>query len=187
MLRNTMSAAVIAMTLGAAGAEAQKAPTKEFGVDVVLSSTGFDGGSSRLTRFNAPFDVRIGFLGDSPLSIEPRFGLAWTASDNESLLVFTPSINMLYRISDGIGVNKHMGGYLALGALMDLQRYSFDGALGSESDAATQFGVSLGVGTRIEWGTGAFRPELFFAKRIENNDTAGSNTFGVRFGLSFFQ
>jgi hypothetical protein len=187
MRRNTLFAAVVAATLGAADAEAQKAPTKEFGVDVVLSSTGFDGGESRVTRFNAPFDVRIGFLNDSPLSIEPRFAFSWAANENQSLLTFTPSLNMLFRISNGVGVNKHMGGYLALGALMDLERYSFEGTLSSEDDTATQFGVTLGAGTRIEWGTAAFRPELFFAKRIEKNDAPGSNTFGVRFGISFFQ
>jgi len=169
---------------------AQRAPTREFGVDVALTSTGEDGGGGRITSFGTPVDVRIGLLNASQVMFESRFSLDYIGDESTSLLSASPSLNVLFRLGPGRGLTRQMGGYLTAGVLMDFQRFSTQ----NDADTETQFGVTAGAGARFEWGTAsAFRPEVFLTKRFEKGDVLdsnyrpGSTAFGLRFGLSFFQ
>jgi len=179
-----------ATALLAAHLGAQRAPTKEFGVDVALTSTGVDGRDSRITSLGTPVDLRIGFLNASRVMFESRFSLDYIGDNSNSLLSASPSLNVLFRLGQGRGHTRQIGGYLTAGVLMDFQRTSTP----ITTESGTQFGVSAGAGTRIEWGTAsAFRPEIFLTKRfgkgneLDTNYQPGSVAFGLRFGISFFQ
>lgn len=166
----------------------QQAPTKEFGVDMSVASIGFDGGGDRILSIDTPVDVRMGFMIQSPVAFETRFGLSFITDGDGSLLRASPALNAV------LGMNRtarHLGPYFTGGVLMDLAHFSGSGS----SETETQLGVNVGVGTRIEWGTSsAFRTELFLTKKFEKGDrdlissdyVAGSTAFGLRFGLSFF-
>ena len=178
----------------ASQAAAQGAPSREFGVDLSISSTGYDDapdGVDRILRVGAPVDVRIGFLMGRA-SFEPRFGLSYQQQGDNSLMQFTPSLNVLFGLS---GSRPHLGTYITAGVLMDVQSYDIDTGFGdSDSETETQLGVNIGIGHKFEWGDkAAFRPEFFVTKRLEKGDlltdmdaVPGTTTFGIRIGMSFF-
>ena len=167
---------------------AQQAPTKEFGVDMSVASVGFDGENDRFLAIDSPVDVRIGVLTGSPVGFETRFGLAYRSDGDGSLLRFSPALNAVIGMS---GVRRHLGPYFTGGVLMDMVRFSDS----SDSDSQTQFGVNIGVGNRMEWGSSsAIRTELFVTKKFEKGNPGlfdsdympGSLAFGLRLGISFF-
>jgi hypothetical protein len=185
MHTRTIALGIAAMTL--AGQAAAQRPTKEFGVDLAITSTGTDeGNSDRLLSIGTPVDVRIGFLTSPRLSIEPRFTLSYQSISDESLMEISPSFNVLL----GLGKEAHRGPYVMAGALIDLARADFGSG---DASSRTQLGFNLGFGTRIGWGdNAAFRPEVFFTKKLEKGDVfdddyaPATTAFGVRFGISFF-
>ena len=176
--------------LSATAVEAQM-PSHELGIDLGIASTKYDGGDGRLLRIGTPVDVRVGFVTSSPLMFETRFSLSYTGTDDASLLAFTPGVNVLLRLGEGTGLAKQMGPYLTGGVALEYARFSTD--FDDESESATQFGVNVGVGTRLGWGTAAFRPELFFQQNFESGDeldldhVPANSTIGVRLGISLWR
>jgi hypothetical protein len=175
---------VILAVATAASGQAQSAPKHEFGLDFVIGSLKSDGDDSRSLLMTTPFDVRIGFLTQGPLMVETRFGFSYfrAGGGGGSALEFTPGINLMLRLGKGSGLHNQMGPYLTAGGSVDIARVSG----GGDSSTETQPGINVGLGTRMAWGSAAFRPELFFAKVFETDETFAANVFGVRLGLSFF-
>jgi len=174
-----------------AGAVEAQMPSYEFGVDLGIVSSKFDGADYRLLTIGAPLDVRIGFVASGALSFEPRFSLLHVSSDGGSATSFNPSVNVLYRLGVGTGLHNQMGPYLTGGVGLNYSRFSDDDADESESD--TQLGFNVGIGTRLGWGNAAFRPELFFGMGMESGDegtadfTPSVTMFGVRVGVSVWR
>ena len=179
-----------AAALSAGALEAQ-APRHEFGVDMGIASTKFDGGDGRVLQVGMPIDVRVGFVTATPLMFETRFNLSYVGTDDFSLLTFAPGVNALWRLGPGTGMANQMGPYLTGGVSLEYARFSND--FDDESESATQFGINVGVGTRLGWGTAAFRPELFFAQNFESGDeedldyAPANSTIGLRLGISLWR
>ena len=175
----------------AATAHAQNAPKHEFGIDLVIASvkpTSDDVPSALIPRTllaTTPLDVRIGFLAQGRMMLETRFGFSYVkvgdTDDNEggSALEFTPGLNLMFRLGKGSGLHNQMGPYFTVGGTFDISKSSGE-------ETTKQPGINVGLGTRIAWGSAAFRPELIFAKVFETDDSFGATVFGVRLGLSFF-
>lgn len=163
-------------------------PKHEFGVDLAAfySHTG-SGCSTNCGTFNVgtPVDVRIGFATSGPLSFEPRFTLAYITGGGGHLLSFNPDINILYRLGPGSGQHNLMGAYVTGGIALAVASAAVSG---SPSSTATQFSVNAGVGTRMAYESGAFRPEAFFRYNFENKSKSipSSYDIGARIGLSLW-
>lgn len=175
--------AAAAVAVLAAPAAAQR---HEFGVDMVLASTKVDlPGADRVLRIETPVDVRIGMVSGGPLSFETRFSFGYASSDGNSSLSFDPGLNVLYRL----GSSPQQGLYLTGGGKIDISRVSND----DDSETDTQFGINVGVGTRMPMGAAALRIEGFYAMLLEKGSEGdedfvpASNAIGVRFGLSFWK
>ena len=171
----------------AATAQAQT-PRHEFGVDMGIASIKYDG-EDRFLRVAAPIDVRIGFVAASALSFETRFAFEYLRDDDASEMHLTPGINAIWKLGPGTGLANQMGPYITGGLSLEYFRESFE----DESDSATQFGANIGIGTRLGWGSTAFRPELFFHKGFEKGSETdddfipGLTAIGVRLGVSFWR
>jgi hypothetical protein len=173
-----------------AGALEAQTPRHEFGIDLGIASTKVDDGD-RLLMIGTPIDVRIGFVTASPWMLETRFGFEYVGADEGSLLSFRPGVNLLWRLGPGTGLANQMGPYVTVGGSVDYARFSSDAA--DESESATQLGLNVGIGTRLAWGSAAFRPELFFAKAFESGDiedddfVPAGTAFGLRVGISLWR
>ena len=179
-----------AAALSAGTLEAQM-PRHEFGVDLGIASTKYDGGDGRVLFIGAPIDVRVGFVTASPLMFETRLNLVYVSTDDGSLMSFAPGVNALWRLGPGTGLANQMGPYLTGGVSLEYSRISSD--FDDESESATQFGINVGVGTRLGWGTAAFRPELFFQNNFASGDEdefdyiPSNSTIGLRLGISLWR
>ena len=161
------------------------APRHELGVDLTLMYTHVGSGCSTDCSFfglQTPVDVRLGFLGSGPLSVEPRFSLSYLTGGGGHLLQFAPGVNFLYQFGQRSGTHNLMGPYLTAGAALALVDAS--GTAGS----STQVSLNVGIGKRIAWESAAFRPEAFFRYNFENSSKGIPASFdlGARIGLSFF-
>lgn len=175
--------AAAAVAVLAAPAAAQR---HEFGVDLAIASSKVDvPNADRVLHVLTPVDVRIGMVSGGPLSFETRFSFSYSSTDGASFLGFDPGLNLLYRL----GASPQQGLYLTGGAKVDFERVSDD----DDSETDTQFGINLGVGTRMPMGSAALRLEGFYEMLLEkgslgDDDFApAQNAFGVRIGLSFWK
>src|SRR5688500_16833084 len=173
-----------------AGALEAQTPRHEFGIDLGIASVKPDEGERALI-IGTPVDVRIGFVTASPRMLEPRSAFVYVGFDEGSVLSFTPGVNLLWRLGPGTGLANQMGPYVTVGGTAEYARFSSDAA--DESESVTQFGLNVGIGTRLAWGSAAFRPELFFAKtfesgEVEDDDFVPAGTaFGLRVGISLWR
>ena len=173
-----------------AGALEAQTPRHEFGIDLGIASVKADEGE-RVLMIGTPIDVRIGFVTASPWMLETRFGFEYLGADDGSLLSFSPGLNLLWRLGPGTGLANQMGPYVTVGGNAEYARFSSD--ITDESESATQLGVNVGIGTRLAWGSAAFRPELFFQKsfesgEVEDDDFVPAGTaFGLRVGISLWR
>lgn len=180
----------VLVALSAPGAQAQM-PSYEFGVDVGITSTKRDGFDGRILRIGSPVDVRLGFVTSRPLMLETRFRLGYTRTDDAWGLNLGPSLNILWRFVQGRGFANQMGPYMTAGAGVEYTRVKGPATNGTQG--ATQFGVTFGVGSRIAWGTAAFRPELFIQRAFESHalgepeHVPASSTLGARVGISLWR
>ena len=186
--RLVMLAGVV--TLASSTLDAQGAPKLEFGVDLRVMSSKLDvPQAERVFSIGTPVDVRIGFVRSQPLMLETRFTFTHNGSCDASFTSFAPSLNVHGRLGDGAGLHNQMAPYLTAGLLMQMLRASND----NDSNSQTRYGLTAGAGTRIAWGTVAFRPEVFMARHFEKGELAdddfvpGEFAFGVLFGLSFYR
>lgn len=166
-------------------------PAYEFGVDLGITSTKRDGIDGRTFRIGSPVDVRIGFVTSGPLMLETRFRLGYTRTEDAWGLGVGPSLNVLWRLVPGKGYANQMGPYLTAGAGLEYSRARGPATNGTQS--ATQFGVTLGLGSRIGWGTAAFRPDLFIHRGFESHTLGdrqhvpANSTIGARVGISLWR
>lgn len=170
--------------LSAGVAQAQK---HEFGVDLALVSSKFDGADKRDLSIGTPFDVRIGFVSAGKLSWEGRFGLDYSSNGDADFTTwsFNPGVNVLYKL--GAATNTQ-GLYVTGGGSYSM--LSVDD--GTDSETFSQLGVNIGIGHRRPMGSASLRSELFFHSGFESGDVTDANyvpamtAFGIRFGLSFW-
>jgi hypothetical protein len=174
-----------------AGALEAQTPRHEFGIDLGIASAKPDDGERALV-IGTPIDVRVGFVTASPWMLETRFSFEYIGVDEGSALSFVPGVNLLWRLGPGTGLANQMGPYVTVGGSAEYSRFSSDAA--DDSESATQFGLNVGIGTRLAWGTAAFRPELFFAKVFESGDIdddeiflPAGTAFGLRVGISLWR
>lgn len=160
-------------------------------MDLGVTSTKRDGFDGRILRIGSPVDVRLGFVTSRPLMLETRFRLGYTRSEDAWGLSLGPSLNLLWRLVHGSGYANQMGPYLTAGAGVEYTRVRGPATNGTQS--ATQLGVTLGLGSRIGWGTAAFRPELFIHRVFESHTPGdpqhvpASSTVGARLGISLWR
>jgi hypothetical protein len=114
--------------------------------------------------------------------VEPRFSLNYTSGGGSHLLLFMPDLNLLYRLGAGTGSFHQYGGYVTAGVGANI--ISASGA----GNSATQLNFNVGIGDRIAYGSGAFRPEAFVRLNMKNTSKGipSSTDFGVRLGLSLW-
>jgi len=164
------------------------APRHELGVDLTVMYTHV--GSSCRTdcselKLMTPVDVRLGFLGSGPLSVEPRFTLAYVTGGGGHVLQFAPGVNFLYQFGQRSGAHNLMGPYFTAGVGLALVDVGVSGGTGGSS---TQVSLNAGIGTRIAWESAAFRPEGFIRYNFENTSKGipSSLDLGARIGISLF-
>jgi hypothetical protein len=163
---NRLFGLVAATALIAGAAHAQGAPKLEFGLDAVLAHIKTDGASGGF-GLATPLDVRIGFVRQG-LMFETRFRLNAQLQDGDHFYALAPSLNAILPI----GARSGLG--------LDLL-----GSSGGDSDS--RLSLNVGLGTRIQAGAVALRPEAFVLIANEGDVLPGSTMFGVRFGLSFWK
>lgn len=166
--------AVAALLATPSVVQAQRLHMQEIGVDATLGWVKPSGSDASL-KLMTPVDVRIGFMGRGPLTLEPRFSL-FLQADGGTRYAIDPGVNVLYRLS-GRAINRNT--YATVGADIDFIKSGESGAV---------FGLNGGVGMRRPWGTGAVRTEFFLRYAFEDTAIGAPNTFslGVRFGLSMW-
>jgi hypothetical protein len=163
-------------------------PMHEFGVDLAAMYQKVGSGCSTdcgYFQVGVPVDLRIGFLTQGPLSVEPRLTFSYLSGGGGHLLAFDPHLNVLYRLGAGTGPHSMMGPYVTVGAGVAIVNASVSGGTSSTS---TQLSVNAGIGMRSAFESAAFRPEAFFAYNFENKgkNIPSSIAIGARIGLSFF-
>ena len=170
--------AAIARAQAPAGAGA--APTLEFGVDLTTYYTQIGGGCTTdcgLFSVGTPVDVRVGIVS-GPLTVEPRLAATYiTRPGSGHVLSLTSGLNVLVRMGPGTGQHNLMGVYLTGGGTYKLV---------DTGTSAHQFSVNVGVGDRVAFGSGAWRPEAFFRYNFKNSTVVSSWDVGVRLGLSLW-
>jgi hypothetical protein len=184
--------AVVAVATGLAMAPARAvaqaaAPKHEFGVDLGLGLVNPSGGSTHIVVFT-PVDVRLGFVSSSALSWEGRLTLFYDSKGfggSNARYSLAPDIQALYRLGSGSGAHGLMGPYATVGAGLDFADTP-NGAGGTNS--STVFRLNGGVGTRVPYGSGAFRIEGFVAYDFKNTTLGlpGTLEVGTRLGLSLW-
>jgi hypothetical protein len=175
---NRLFGLVAATALIAGAAHAQGAPKLEFGLDAVLAHIKTDGASGGFGLVT-PLDVRIGFVRQG-LMFETRFRLQAQLQDGDHFYALAPSLNAILPIGARSGLHNQMGPYVTGGLGLDLL-----GSSGGDSDS--RLSLNVGLGTRIQAGAVALRPEAFVLIANEGDVLPGSTMFGVRFGLSFWK
>ena len=156
-------------------------PHHEFGVDLALVYQSPSGGNG-VFRIMTPVDVRFGFVSSGKVSLEPRFVLNFASSSGSTVYNIGPDLNVLWKLGPGSGQHNLMGPYLTAGAGVNIISF------GSGSTSGATFTVNGGVGTRVPYGSGAFRFEGFVAYTPKNSSLGTANTLsiGVRSGISLW-
>src|SRR2546428_4092064 len=113
-------------------------PKNEIGVDLGAAYSHYGSGcTTSCGAFEAgtPVDIRWGFMASVPLSFEPRFTLSYFTGLGAHDLVFTPDVNVLYRMKNA---TARKGMYLTGGLGLDIAN---EGA-GVTSTAASQLSLN---------------------------------------------
>lgn len=180
MRRMIGSAAIAAgLTLAPALVAAQHAmamPAHEVGVDIALAyikPSGFTGQFLVLT----PVDVRLGFVMENGMTLEPRVGLKFLSGGGAS----AHDVSLDLNLTKAMGGTYRKGGYFTVGAGAE-----FIGATGTTSGTLISF--NGGIGTRSPWESGALRLEGFVQYGLKNTTLGVPSTLsiGARVGLSLW-
>ena len=160
-------------------------PKNEIGVDLGAAYSHYGSGcTTSCGAFEAgtPVDIRWGFMASGPLSFEPRFTLSYFTGLGGHDLIFTPDVNVLYRMKSA---TARKGMYLTGGLGLDIAN---QGA-GGTSTTATQLSLNGGVGKRIPMESNAWRLEGFFRYNFKNTGKGLPSRFdiGARVGMSFWR
>jgi len=163
------------------------APKHELGVDLGLGLQSPSGGTTHIVLVT-PVDVRLGFVATSPLSWEGRLTLFYDSKGiggSNARYSLAPDIQALYRLGSGSGAHGLMGPYATVGAGLNFADVP-NGAGGTNSSAVVR--LNGGVGTRIPYGSGAFRIEGFVAYDFRNTTLGlpGTLEVGTRLGISLW-
>ena len=146
----------------------------EFGVDAVFLYRKPSGGTGRWV-FGGPADIRIGFVSKSSLMFEAGFQFAFSGGGGVSD----------HDVSLGVAAqwskDHRKGLFVQAGPAIE-----FVGGTGSPS--GTAFSVFGDIGTRIPYGSGAFRLSTGLRYSPENTTlgAASSVNVHVRAGLSLW-
>lgn len=185
-------AAVVGLAAVPIAALAQGAPRHEFGVDfgMAFESVSSLGGAGSQTLFAAatPVDVRVGWISQTPLSLEGRltFNFNSRGFGSNASYVLAPDLNVLYKLGGNGGARRLTGAYLT-GGLGLMLANAPSGAGGTTSGLIPS--LNAGIGTRMAAGAGgAWRLEGFLAYAFRNTRLGSPGTFSVggRIGLSLW-
>lgn len=156
-------------------------PDHEFGADLQLYYGNMSLGGVSQSHFviGTPVDLRLGFVTSKTLVVEPRIGLGYDSkgTGTSSLLVFSPDVNFLFNMGSG---TYREGMYLTAGAGLNL-------ASGG-GNSVTQLAVNGGIGTRVPYGSAAWRLEAFVKYLTKNTskNIPSELQIGARVGLSLW-
>ena len=183
-MRKLIGSALLVAGLVAVPAAAVAQGT-EFGVDLGIAYNKTGSGCSvdcGSVQIGTPVDVRFGFVSSGPLSFEPRFTLGYISGGGDHLLTFSPDLNVLFRMGSS---TARQGMYLTGGVGIDIASAS----IGGTSSSATQLSFNGGVGTRVPYGSAAWRLEAFFRYNLENSGKGipSSIDIGARIGVSLWK
>jgi hypothetical protein len=175
MTKNLVVLGFVALVMSATAADAQKNVSRpiELGMDGGISF-GFDDPS--VTTVSLPVQaLRVGFLMNDKVSLEPRFNFNSVSGGGVSIRSYSLELGALY----------HLGGY-DKGSRLYVRPFAgivgVGGDLGSGSDGF----MGAGVGIKLPFANRRL------ATRLEANyghaftDGGGSNGLGMLFGLSYF-
>lgn len=180
-------AALAALALTPALAQAQQSHPIEFGVDAGLTVTNGDETSTSITL---PISsLRVGFYVAEKIAIEPALGLNYTSNafgSGTSSTVLRPELGLVYdmtaaRTAPQFYVRPFVG----------MTSVSFGGD--DATEPPTIWNAGAGVGVKIPMKSVerfAWRLEALYDHRFEATKEAltidAENSFGLRVGLSFF-
>lgn len=185
MLKQFGRAALVAAlaTVPAVGSAQHMMGAKhEFGVDLAAFWANNSLGGASASNFNilTPVDVRIGFVSKGAMMFEPRFSFAFASGlgGGSSSTSFSPDINVLFGLGKAKAQNDNK--YLTAGVGVNF--------LSAGGQSATQLAVNGGIGTRMPYGSGAFRLEAFLAYLTKDTSKGLPSTLaiGARVGLSLW-
>ena len=160
-------------------------PDHEFGADLTVYYGNYSLAGASQSHFviGTPVDLRLGFVSSKTLVIEPRIGISYDskalAAGSNSLLVLAPDLNFLFNMGSG---TYRQGMYLTAGAGLNVL------SVGGGGGSVTQLALNGGVGTRIPYGSAAWRLEAF-VKYVTKNTSKGAPSelqIGARAGLSLW-
>ncbi len=156
-------------------------PHHEFGVDLALVYQSPSGGTG-VFRVMTPVDVRLGFVSTGRVSLEPRFVLDFATASGSTVYNIGPDLNVLWKLGPGSGPYNLMGPYLTAGAGVNIISF------GSGSTSGATFTLNAGLGSRIRYGSGAFRVEGFVGYTPKNTSlgTVSTLSIGARGGISLW-
>lgn len=175
-MRTVIGGAVLAAVLlpGVAVAQHEMAAKHEFGIDAVFIYRKPSGRPSHWVA-GAPADVRIGFVTKSRIMWETGFQFAVGGGGGTSDHDFSIGVSAQW------AKDHRKGMFLAAGPAVE-----FVGQSGSPS--GTLVSVAGEIGTRIAYGSGAFRLSTGLRYSPKNTSYGTANAFNihVRAGLSLW-
>lgn len=180
-------AALAALVLTPALAQAQHSLPIEFGVDAGLTVTS---GDETTTSISIPVSsLRVGFYIAEKIAIEPAVSLNYTSNQfgtGSSSTVFRPELGLVYdlttvRTAPQVYVRPFVG----------MTSVSFGGD--APNEPPTIWNAGAGIGVKIPMKSVerfAWRLEALYDHRFEATKDPitidAENSFGLRIGLSFF-
>jgi hypothetical protein len=175
------SAVILAgLTLAPALVAAQHSmamPKHEVGVDIALAYIKPSGGSG-VFAVMTPVDVRLGFVMQNNMTLEPRIGLQFQSGGGAS----AHDINLDLNLTKALGAGTYRkGAYFTVGAGAE-----FLGSTGTSGGTLISF--NGGIGTRSTYESGAIRLEGFVQYGLKNTTLLVPSTLaiGARVGLSLW-
>lgn len=175
-------AALAALALTPAIAQAQHALPIEFGVDAGVS---FTTGDPKTTSIDIPVQaLRVGFYVTEQVAIEPALAFNYTKFDNSSSNVLQTELGLVYDFT----VDRKAPQFY-FRPFAGLSRVSFD-VTGQDNASETLWNAGVGLGVKIPFKSAerfAWRFEALYDHSFEKADVApAENAFGLKLGLSFF-
>lgn len=179
-MRRMIGSAVIAagLTLAPALVAAQHAmamPAHEVGVDIAFAYVKPSGGTGQFLVMS-PVDVRLGFVMENGMTLEPRVGIKFLSGGGVS----SHDVSLDLNLTKALGGTYRKGGYFTVGAGAEF--------LGQTGSSGTLISFNGGIGTRSPWESGAVRLEGFVQYGLKNTTLGIPSTLaiGARVGLSLW-
>lgn len=175
-------AALAALALTPALAQAQSSHPIEFGVDAGVS---FTTGDPKVTTISVPLQsLRVGFYLSERVAIEPALAFNYAKSGDFSFSTLSPELGLLYDLTESRREPQFF-----VRPFAGVIRTAADDGTGSESVTVSHVGA--GVGVKVPFGSVerfAWRIEALYDHSFANTDKAieAENAFGLKLGLSFF-